>query len=252
MTVLKNGVPFRQNFVSPSKYNIKCPYTMVAKKITLHETDNDASANNEIAYMISNDLKISFHVAIDDKEAVQGIPFNRNTWNSGDGGNGYGNRNTIAVEICKAYDRYRKTTNLTEPLKSQHAKAEQNTIKYVAQLCIDEGIVANNENIKTHNDWNGKLCPRKILTEKRLQVVKNGIITEYNRLIQAEKQIGDDIVAQLLEWQRIQGEKALESLNKKRDSNGNPIVNSPEDWKQKLGINVPGWVFWSIIDRVTK
>lgn len=250
MSTLKNGVPFRQNLVSPSKYNIKCPYTMVGKKITLHETDNNASANNEIAYMIRNDNQVSFHVAIDDKEAIQGIPFNRNAWHAGDGGNGYGNRNTISIEICKAYDRNRSTINLIEPLKSQHANAEENTIKYVAQLCIDEGIVANNENIKTHNDWNGKLCPRKILTEKRLQAVKNRIIKEYNRLINKKT---DEVVNNMLaNWQKEQGEKALDSLNKKKDNFGNPIVNSPSDWKKKLGENVPGWLFWSIVDRISK
>lgn len=250
MTVVKNGVPFRQNLVSPSKYNIKCPYDMDSKKITLHETDNNASAENEIAYMIRNDLKVSFHVAIDEKEVVQGIPFNRNAWHSGDGGNGYGNRNTIAVEICKAYDRNSNTTNLVEPQKSQHAKAEQNAIRYVAQLCIDEGIIANNENIKTHNDWNGKLCPRKILTEKRLQDVKNKIIAEYNRSI--DKKTDEVIINMLANWQEEMGTKSLDSLSKKKDGNGNLIVNSPEDWKKTLPDSVPQWLFWGIIDRITK
>lgn len=178
----KNGVPFRQVLVPASKYNIKAPYAMNPKKITLHNTDNQMPAINEINYMNSNNNQVSYHVAIDEKEAIQGIPFNRNAWHSGDGGNGYGNRNTVAVEICRNYDRTRKTTNLIEPLKSQYSKAEQNAIKYVAQLCIDLGIVANNDNIKTHNNWNGKWCPSKILNENRLQSVKNAIIAEYNRL----------------------------------------------------------------------
>ncbi|EAE1294787.1 N-acetylmuramoyl-L-alanine amidase family protein, partial [Listeria monocytogenes] len=33
-----NGVPFRQNLVSSSKYNIKAPNAMKAKKITIHNT----------------------------------------------------------------------------------------------------------------------------------------------------------------------------------------------------------------------
>lgn len=177
-----NGVNFRKNMLPASKYSLKAPFWMSPKKITLHETDNVATAWNEIAYMIGNNSVTGYHVAVDEKEVVQGIPFNRNAYHSGDGINGYGNRNTIAVEICKNYDRKRKTTDLVEPLKSQHAKAESNAIKYVAQLCIDQGIVANNANIKTHNDWSGKWCPRKILNEKRLQAVKSEIIKEYNRL----------------------------------------------------------------------
>ena len=178
-----NGVPFKQRLIPSSKYNIKAPYTMVPKKITLHNTDNQMPAENEISYMHNNNLQISYHLAIDESIAIQALPYNRNGWHAGDGGNGYGNRNTIGVEICRNYDRTRKTTNLIEPLKSQYTKAELNTIKVVAQLCIDEGIIANNANIKTHNDWNGKWCPSKILNEGRLTQVKNEIIKEYNRLI---------------------------------------------------------------------
>lgn len=42
--------------------------------ITVHNTYNDATAENEVAYMIRNDNQVSFHIAVDDKEAVQGIP----------------------------------------------------------------------------------------------------------------------------------------------------------------------------------
>ena len=89
-----------QNLVSPSKYNIKCPYTMNAEFIVVHNTANDASARNEVAYMIRNNNSVSFHYAIDDKEIVQGIPENRNAWHAGDGGNGKGNRKGLSVEIC--------------------------------------------------------------------------------------------------------------------------------------------------------
>lgn len=178
----KNGVKYRKWLVPSSKYNIKCPYTMDPKKVTLHNTDNEATAHNEISYMRNNNNQTSYHVAIDEAEAIQGLPFNRNGWHSGDGGNGYGNRNTIAFEIARNLDRKRNTTDLLEPLKSYYTKAEQNAIKVIAQIMIEEGIVANNDNIKTHNDWNGKWCPRKILNENRLGAVKQGIIAEYNRL----------------------------------------------------------------------
>ena len=51
---------------------------MDATRIVVHNTYNDASARDEIAYMISNNAECSFHFAIDDKEVVQGIPLNRN------------------------------------------------------------------------------------------------------------------------------------------------------------------------------
>ena len=68
-----------------SKYSIKCPYDMEAEYITVHNTSNKASARAEISYMIGNNNKVSYHVAIDDKEIVQAIEFDRNTWNAGDG-----------------------------------------------------------------------------------------------------------------------------------------------------------------------
>lgn len=67
MNIVKNIVP-------TDKYNIKCPYSMTASRIVVHNTANDAPARNEISYMISNNQEISFHYAVDDKEVVQGIP----------------------------------------------------------------------------------------------------------------------------------------------------------------------------------
>ena len=68
--------------VPASKYDIKCPYDMEAEYITVHNTANKASARAEISYMIGNNNKVSYHVAIDDKEIVQGIEENRNAWHA--------------------------------------------------------------------------------------------------------------------------------------------------------------------------
>ena len=43
-----------KNMVSQDKYSIKCPYPMTPTRIVVHNTANDASARNEIAYMISH------------------------------------------------------------------------------------------------------------------------------------------------------------------------------------------------------
>ena len=71
-----------QRLISSDKYNIKCPYSMSPKGICIHNTANDATASNEVAYMQSNNNEVSFHIAIDDVEAIQAIPFNRNAWPS--------------------------------------------------------------------------------------------------------------------------------------------------------------------------
>ena len=68
-----------------SKYKIKCPYEMKPEYITVHNTYNDASAMAEVSYMLGNNLKTSFHVAVDNYRIVTAIPFNRNAWHAGDG-----------------------------------------------------------------------------------------------------------------------------------------------------------------------
>src|SRR5690606_19514840 len=143
----------KQNLVSSDKYSIKCPYKMNPKYITIHNTANDASAENEIAYMIRNNRQISYHFAVDDKEVVQGLPIDRNGWHCGDG-NGPGNRQSIGVEICYSLsggERYKK--------------AEQNAIKFVAQLLHERGWGI--DRVKKHQDWSGKKCPHRILSEGR-------------------------------------------------------------------------------------
>ena len=92
MEIIKKLVP-------ESKYGIKCPYEMTPTRIVVHNTANDATARNEIAYMTNNNNETSFHYAVDDKEIVQGIEENRNAWHASDG-NGKGNREGIAIEIC--------------------------------------------------------------------------------------------------------------------------------------------------------
>ena len=141
---------YRQMLVDKSKWNIKCPYKMEPKYITVHNTANDASAENEVKYMISNNNEVSFHYAVDDKEAVQGVLTDRNTWNAGDGANGTGNRKSIAVEIC-----YSKSGG------ERFIQAEKNAAIVVADLL--KGWDLGLDRVRKHQDWNGKYCPHRTL-----------------------------------------------------------------------------------------
>lgn len=93
---------------------------------------------------------MSFHIAVDDKEAIQGIPFNRNAWHAGDGGSGTGNRKYIAIEICYSKSGGTRFTN-----------AEKNAAKLTAQLLKKYGWNINN--VKKHQDFSGKYCPHRTL-----------------------------------------------------------------------------------------
>lgn len=157
-----------QQLISESKYNVKCPYSMTPKGICIHNTGNDASAKNEIAYMQNNNNEVSFHIAVDDKEAIQGIPFNRNTWHSGDGGNGEGNRNYISVEICYSLSGGEKFD-----------KAEVRASKEIALLMKQYGFTITN--IKRHFDFSGKNCPQRTM-KKGWNRFLNMIQSELNAL----------------------------------------------------------------------
>ena len=140
-----------KNLVDESKYTIKCPYKMSATRIVIHETANDASAQNEVSYMRNNSLEKSFHFAVDDKEIIQGIPIDRNAWHAGDG-NGKGNREGIAIEIC-----YSKSGG------ERWQKSVENAAELTAQLLKERGW--GTEKVTKHKDYSGKNCPHRILAE---------------------------------------------------------------------------------------
>ena len=143
MDIIKNLVP-------ENKYSVKCPYSMTPTRIVVHNTANDASAKNEIAYMIRNNNQVSFHYAVDDKEVVQGIPENRNAWHSGDGGSGKGNREGISIEIC-----YSKSGG------AKFTKAEANAVELIVDILKRYGWGV--DKVTKHQDYNGKYCPHRTL-----------------------------------------------------------------------------------------
>lgn len=134
------------------KYSIKCPYSMSPTRIVIHNTSNDASANNEITYMHRNDDKVSFHFAVDNIEIIQGLPLDRNSWNASDGRYGKGNRKGISIEIC-----YSKSGG------EKWLKALNNAAELTAKLLKDYGWGI--EKVTKHKDYSNKHCPHRILDE---------------------------------------------------------------------------------------
>lgn len=156
-----------------SKYGIKAPYAMTPDGITIHNTANNASAKDEVSYMITNNNQVSYHWAVDDVRAVQGIPHDRNAWHAGDGRNGYGNRHTIGIEICYSKsggDRF-------------HA-AEANAAELIARLMLQYGWGLDKvgaKQINTHQSRSGKYCPHRTLDEG-IDRFYNMIRTKYSEL----------------------------------------------------------------------
>ena len=130
---------------------VKCPFAMTPTRIVIHNTENDATADQEIAYMHSNPREVSFHFAVDDEHAVQGIALDRNAWHAGDG-NGKGNREGIGIEIC-----YSRSGG------ERFEKAQKNAAALTAQLLRSYGWGI--DRVTKHQDYSGKECPRRTMNE---------------------------------------------------------------------------------------
>lgn len=142
MEIIRNIAPI-------SQWGIKCPYEISPSRVVVHNTANDASADNEVAYMIRNDNEVSFHYAVDDFHVVQGIDENRNTWSCGDG-NGSGNMSGINIEICYSLSG-----------GERFDKAEDNAAFFIAGILKRYGWGL--DRVTKHQDYNGKYCPHRTL-----------------------------------------------------------------------------------------
>ncbi|EJW16239.1 N-acetylmuramoyl-L-alanine amidase [Paenibacillus alvei] len=122
-------------------------YPMDATTITIHNTGNPtSSAANERGWLTNpkNDRIASFHIAIDENEAVECIPLTENAWHAGDGSSmKSGNRTSIGIEICES-GNYQKTLH--------------NAAQLVANMLQERGWGV--ERLRRHYDWSGKICPR--------------------------------------------------------------------------------------------
>lgn len=160
---------YRKMHIPSSKYSIKSPYTMTPEYLTVHNTFNDAPAKNEASYHNNNNNQVSFHIAIDEIEAIEVVPLNRTAWHCGDG-KGNGNMKSIGIEIC-----YSKSGG------SRYDKAEQNAVLLIAKMLHERnwGI----DRVKKHQDWSGKYCPHRILDKKNgWQDFLNRVQKELDRL----------------------------------------------------------------------
>lgn len=169
-----------KSLISSSIYSIKSPYTMKAEGICIHNTANDAAAKNEIAYMKSNNNKVSFHIAIDDKEAIQAIEFNRSSWHAGDGSSGKGNRSYIAIEIC-----YSKSGG------EKFIAAEKRAAKEIAAILksYNWGL----DKVKAHRDFSSKNCPHRTNMANLKNMIKFELDKLNNIVDEGPINIGDSV-----------------------------------------------------------
>lgn len=226
-----------KNLVSESKYSVKCPYSMTPEFIVVHNTANDATAQNEIKYMISNDNQVSFHFAVDDKEVIQGLPLDRNAWACGDGTNGSGNRKGIQVEIC-----YSKSGG------ARFENAEKNAAKFIAQLLKERGWGV--DKVKKHQDFSNKYCPHRTLDKGWASFVNmiKDYLNELNNPVQSTQtssiSVGDKVKVKMTATHYATGQSMASFVK------GSTYEVTRIDGNKLLLSDITSWVFDYDVERV--
>jgi N-acetylmuramoyl-L-alanine amidase len=116
---------------------------MSPTSITIHSTGNPRStARNERGWLTnpSNDRIASWHIVVDEREAIEAIPLDEVAYHAG---NATGNRTSIGIEICESGNRQ---------------KTLANAVKLVAKMLKERGWGINK--LRRHYDWSRKICPR--------------------------------------------------------------------------------------------
>lgn len=164
-------VKIRQNLLPQSLYSWKSPYKMTPTRIVVHNSANDASADEEIKFMhktkAQGGVQVSYQYAVDDIEVVQGLPENRNGWHAGDG-DGKGNREGIGIEICYSYCKKKVNGNWVADeekwnkyYKNKFIKAEQNAVELIVDILKRYGWGI--DKVTKHQDYMNKYCPHRTL-----------------------------------------------------------------------------------------
>lgn len=139
----------KSNWLPADKYALKAPYPMTPEGLIVHNTAGSASAMEEAQAMCTNDSAVSFHVVIDEENAVECIPFSRNAFHAGDGSAGYANRHLIGLEIARSMDAE----------SDRFDRAEANAAEYIAHVCLQYGWTS--AQLHQHNWYSATECPHR-------------------------------------------------------------------------------------------
>lgn len=178
-------------------------HALSATTFTIHNTGNlKSTARNERDNLTrsNNYVTASFHIVIDENEAIECIPLNESAWAAGDGTNGSGNRTSIHIEICES---------------GNYAKTLDNAVELVASMLLESewGV----DRLRRHWDWprsDGyrKVCPRLMYdngkwtgwTEFKNRVAaKMQQAKESEPMSPAEKKAFDDLLQTVKQQQEV-------------------------------------------------
>lgn len=127
--------------------------------VVVHETGNTSRGANAAAHANlqtnGNSRDASWHITVDEKEAVQSYPDTAQCWHAG---NREANTTRLAVEICVNED-------------GDYDAAFRNAAEVVRMKRIEHGWSRNN--VEQHFDHSGKDCPARIRAEGRWEEFLN-------------------------------------------------------------------------------
>lgn len=162
-----NHIPIKI-LICPSVTGINRPGIPLRKHsgITIHDTGNSAKGADAVAHAAyvarvergEGGHQASYHFCVDDRTIVQILPLNEVAWHAGDGEKGFGNNETIAIEICVNSD-------------GDLSKAEDNAMRLAALLMNHYQL----PKLYKHQDHSGKYCPYSLLYSGRWTSFVNGV-----------------------------------------------------------------------------
>lgn len=213
-----------------------------ATRITIHNTGNPTStARNERNWLTnpSNNRTASYHIVVDEKESIECLPLNENSWAAGDGTNGQGNRTSIHVEICES---------------GNYSKTLENAADLVANMLKERGWGI--DRLRRHWDWprpsDGyrKICPRLMYDNGHWTGWKKFVGMVEDRLKE------DDKIMEELKKQIEELKKTLQDSTKKVPAPDWFTNEISEDEVKKLihdpHFTVEGWRTLLVVMRAIK
>ena len=140
------------------------------RTVTIHNTEGYLSAKQERDRFNRrrDNVSVSFHYAVDEQWAVQLIPLDMHAWHAGDGAEGEGNLHSISIEICRSL--------CSGSDSDLYYRAEANAVILAAALLNAYNLPISA--LKKHQDWSGKYCPHRILSENRWDDFKRRVERE--------------------------------------------------------------------------
>ncbi len=201
-----NGLRIRHSFIDRCEYNLQHklpgPFPDV-RSVTVHNTAEPLSARQERDRVSSrrDGKSVSFHFAVDENEAVQLLPLNVHAWHAGDGSRGEGNLTSIAIEICRS--------QCYGDSEEQYRRAEKNAAILAAWLLDLYGLP--DSALKKHQDWSGKFCPHRILSEDRWESFRKEVIS-LRRCFVPEPGYDDSSLGAAVTYEKFEGKTVFKTF----------------------------------------